>query len=1110
MNTIKHTITIMLSLLMVIGLMTPGTAADKGDDSSDDYEEWQTESDNYSEDEVTVTIVLEGLETAEIRIADSEIWESVADGDSVKAVRSDSIEIKGKEGYWISAAYGETRSEAEESPAATMSETEGADTSVGVDNDGYVYIRAASSQNTASGNAAQGTEDQEGNVSWDKVSNAQAEAGAEKPTSVYVKGQQFYGMATAVSRVLRNGGSTITFRHDTGWIKNETKVKTITAVCISGRSRGLAYVGAVFNYVATIKEVSGNEYKIEVVYYPRKNKPNTWYNGVMASKAQIMARTLWVSQYVHTGYVRVQKSAGPSSTDFLGECPINYTLGGAKYYLYTDSSCTQRAKDTDGVDIVLTTDKSGATNIVEVELGGSSRTFWAKEVFASKGYKHDTTVQSVVVSTDNSESHPAVIRSSEPPSMGMPDFKVYKLDPSGRYGWNKLIGAEYEISYYDVTAKTDIGSAAPKRRWIFSTRKIEGDTPKDGYHAGIDWKTDNVLPGSDAFYLENEKRIIPCGWFTIREVKAPSGLALDDTVTYGKVFQPSNGASAEVVIEGVNNSNIEVVVQDAPQAVKLIIDKKDASTGKNIARENVSDHSSTRLARFASLAGAEYEVYYDDNDLSAPELVGKIITDENGHGELETRTLGDKRFIGDKLALGSYMIREVKAPRGYVRDKFVLSKDTQKVRDDGTIEVKCMYDDNGRAVLKTIKGNYGSGSHMFRTRAETENTGVFNYSVSSPEEPIRTYIRKIDAATSKELPGASLQIISDNEEDRGTIVEQWVSTSQEHLVWALPEGRYILREISAPYGYDIAEDIRFEIKADVIINRIEMKNKPVTLSTSATDALSDTHHGFFSDEEYIRDIILITGLYKGREYTVSGKLVDKATGKAIKDCEGNDAISEKSFTASGDSMEVEMVFKPDTSSFTSETAAVVFEKLYRKTNEEKLVEIAKHEDLNAETQTVYYGGIVKTSAKDKKSDTQTLTSKRKATVIDSVEFSGLSPEETYTVEGEIYDKTDEKLTDITSSMEMKPVTADGTTELAFRFDAREYQGHDLVVYETLKLNGRVISVHADPDNKSQTVHITNGKSPETGENNEILKWICAMAVAGIALTIMVMKRFTYK
>ena len=1111
MKRTKHTFAIILSLLLMTGMMTSGALADEGDAPEGDYEEWQTESDGYTEDTVTINIVLEGVETVEIRVADSETWESAADGDVIEAIRSDSIEIKGIEGYWLSAAYGETREEAEDSPAATLSESEGGDTSVGVDNDGYVYIRASASESEAAGNAAVGTEDQDGNVSWNEVSNAQADAGAGKPTSVYEKGQKFYGKATAASRVVRNGGSTITFRHDTGWIKNETKVKTITAVCISGHSRGLAYVGAVFNYVATIKKVSGNRLKIEVVYYPRKNKPNTWYNGVMAPKAQIMARTLWVSQYEHTGYVRLQKAAVTSSTNFLAECPNNYSLGGAQYYLYTDSSCAERATDTDGNEIVLTTDAQGATNTVEVELGGDSRTFWAREVSASKGYKLDPAVLSVTVTADSTDSDPAVIGSGEPPSMGIPDFKVYKLDPSGRYGWNKLRGAEYMISYYDVTSKGEIASSAPKRSWVFKTRKIEGDSPKDGYHAGFDWKTDAAVEGSDAFYTENGKRVIPCGWFTVREIKAPPGLALDESVTYGRVYQPSNGSSAEVVIEGADNSSgsMEIAVQDAPQAVRLIIDKTDASTGRNTARESESEHSATRLSRFVSLAGAEYEVYYDDNDLSAPELVGKIITDENGHGELETRTMGDERYIGDRLALGSYLIREVRAPQGFVTDRYVLSDDTEQVREDETIEVICGYDDNGNAVTKTIKGSFEDGGHLFRTRAENENTSVFSYTVSSAEEPVRTYIRKTDAATGKEVAGARLQIISDNEEDRGTVVEQWVSTSEEHLVWELPEGRYILREISAPYGYDTAEDISFEIKAGVIVNRVEMKNEPVTLRTTASDALTDTHHGTASSLEYIRDNVIITGLRKGREYTVSGKLVDKDTGEALKDCEGNEVFCEKTFTAGGDSAEVEMIFRPDTSAFTDGSAAVGFERLYRTgDDEEGSIEIAKHEDLNAETQTIHYGGIVKTFAMDKKSRTRTVAVKKKATLIDTVEFSNLSPEETYTIEGELYDKTAGELTGITSEMELKPETSGGTAEMEFTFNSKEYEGHSIVVFETLKLNGRVISEHADADDADQTVDVPAGPGPETGDNKVLLEWIGAMTAAGIILTIMVLRRLT--
>ena len=1109
MKRIKHTLAIFITLCLMLSLLTPLATADEGEDTDSSYEEWQTESDEYSEDTVSIKIKLNGAESVELRIADSDLWESVTDGDSISAVRANSIEVKGMEGYWLSAAYGESEEEAENSPAANISESEGAGTSAGVDNDGYLYIRAATSRSGVAGNAAVDTEDQDGNVTWNEVNNSQADAGAEKPTSVYKVGQKFYGKATAISRVPRDGGSTITFRHDNGWIKNETKVKNITAVCISGHTRGLSYVGAVFNYVATIKKVDGNRIKIQVVYYPRKNKPNTWY-GSMAPKAQIMARTLWVSQYPHTGYVCLKKTPGTSDTDFLNESPNNYTLKGAKYDLYTDSSCTVKAKDTDGNVIVLTTDENGASSAFEVELGGSSKTFWAKESLASAGYKFDPSVHSVTVTTDNTYDDPAVIDSSEPPAMGLPDFKVYKIDPSGRYGWNKLKGAEYKISYYDVTAKEDIASASPKRSWIFVTRKIEGDSPKDGYYAGFDWKEDEPKEGSDAFYLESGRRIIPCGWFTISEVKAPSGLALDNTVIYGRVYQPSNGSSADVAIEGAGtggSGGIEVVVKDAPQAVKLIIDKTDASTGEHTARETEERHSSTRLARYASLEGAEYEVYYDDNDLSAPELVGKIVTDKNGHGELDTRTMGDERFIGDKLAVGDYLIREVRPSPGFVTDGYILSKDTQKVRDEEPIEVTCGYDDNGNAVTKTIKGTYSDGSHLFRTRAESENTNVFSYTVSSAEEPVRTYIKKIDAATGNEIAGAKLQIISDNEEDRGTVVEQWVSSEKEHLVWELPEGIYILREISAPYGYDIAEDIRFEIKAGVIINRLEMKNKPIVISTSASDALTETHHGVISEEEYVRDDVVISGLYKGRTYLVSGRLVDRNTGKTLKDADGNDVFCEKEFTAAGDTAEVEIYFRPDSSEFTKGAVSVGFEKLYRISGDDENAgkEIAKHENLNAEAQTIHFGGIVRTSARDKGSRTQVVTAKRKTKLIDTVEYNNLSPEETYTIEGEIYDKTDGRLTGITSETEFKPDIENGTTEVVFRFDSREYEGHSLVVFETLKLNDREIDKHQDPNDADQTVYVRKSIAPETGDSGFLYAWIALTVGTAAVLILMIFK-----
>ena len=821
------------------------------------------------------------------------------------------------------------------------------------------------------------------------------------------------------------------------------------------------------------------------------------------------------------GYACIHKKNASEANDYLSEAPNNYDLKGARYQLFTDAACSNRAKDVNGYDFELVTDEKGKTGIVAMDPGR----YYAREVAASRGFELEKPSDGGYPGTDvyvtNKKDNPAVITSKEPPATGVPLLKVFKIDPSGRYAWSKLRGAEYRITYFDVTSKEAIDAADPVRSWSFRTRKIEGDSVAGTFYAGFDWTKDEPLEGSDAFYIENGARVIPCGWFTIQEISAPSGLALDDTLHYGRVYQPSNGSAAATDVEGANKKGdieIDVVVKDAPQAVKLVIDKRNASTGENKARESEADHSSTRLGRFSTLAGAEYEVYFDDDDLAAPELIGKIVTDEKGHGELTERTLGDSRFIGDSLPVGSYIIKEVKASPGFVTDNYYLSENTQKIRQDEEIEVICGYDENGDAVRKKISGKYSDGGHCFRTRAETANTGVFNYTVSSDEHPTKTYIKKTDAATGKELEGAALQIISDNDEDRGLIVEQWVSTDKEHLVWELPEGKYILREITAPYGYDIAEDVSFEIKEGVIIHKAEMKNKPVTIQTSASDAVTDTHHGVASDEQYVKDKVKISGLYEDRSYMVRGRLIDKKTGETLKDKDGNEVGCEREFVAAGDKAEVEMVFVVDSRMLEGENAAVGFERLYRTSavhekndndtaaegngTDELPVEIAKHEDADFEGQTIHYGGILRTTALDKKGKSHNVTAGTKTVVRDIVEYRNLSPEETYKIEGELYDKTSGKLTGITSSVEFRPEAADGKVEVVFSFDAGAYRDHTFVVFETLTLNGRLIDEHKDPEDRDQTVFIKPRKSPQTGDNAVLYLYAISLLLSLIAILVM--------
>ncbi len=48
-------------------------------------------------------------------------------------------------------------------------------------------------------------------------------------------------------------------------------------------------------------------------------------------------------------------------------------------------------------------------------------------------------------------------------------------------------------------------------------------------------------------------------------------------------------------------------------------------------------------------------------------------------------------------------------------------------------------------------------------------------------------------------------------DSEGNLIEEWISTTESHVIYALAAGTYILREESAPEGYVVASEITFEV-----------------------------------------------------------------------------------------------------------------------------------------------------------------------------------------------------------------------------------------------------------------------------------------------------------
>ena len=242
-----------------------------------------------------------------------------------------------------------------------------------------------------------------------------------------------------------------------------------------------------------------------------------------------------------------------------------------------------------------------------------------------------------------------------------------------------------------------------------------------------------------------------------------------------------------------------------------------------------------------------------------------------------------------------------------------------------------------------------------------------------------------------------------------------------------------------------------------------------TLGTTAT--VDGQHTAEPTGEITIVDVVEYTGLTPDGTYTISGVLMDKATGEPLL-VDNAEVTAEVEFTPETADGTVELTYTLDAGSLAG-TSIVVFETLYSDG-----VEIAAHADINDENQTVE----ITEPEKPTLGTTATVDGQHtaeptgKITIVDVVEYTGLTPGETYTVSGILMDKaTSEPLlvdgAEITAEVEFTPESADGTVELTYTLDASSLAGTSIVVFETLYSDGVEIAAHADINDEAQTITI---------------------------------------
>ena len=665
--------------------------------------------------------------------------------------------------------------------------------------------------------------------------------------------------------------------------------------------------------------------------------------------------------------------------------------------------------------------------------------------------------------------------------------------------------------YYEHAVSQDVttcGFASRDPAYITINVKVELDgsmkivkTSEDGKVSGVRFRvTGNgvdttVQTGTDGTIIVPN---LKAGSYTVTELDVPD-----------QYVQPK---SQTVTVKA--NETATVSFTNVLKKWKATITKVDAETGA--------------AQGDASLAGAVYGVYHGSD------LIDQYTTNASGQFTTKEYVCGDNWYIQEISPSSGYLLDTTKYPVGAEPDKYTLEHNqipigVKEQAIKGKIQIHKQYEtlegtpkDEAAAEFQVYLKSAGSYDKAKASERDTIITSASGYAVTK-NMPYGTYIvhqtkggagrefvddfEVVISANNQtysyellnELKNGQLKIIKTSDDGKVEGIQFRVTRLADNyskvyttdasgliLTETLPifednEGKtkyqYRVEELDTKetFGYALP-DPQIVTLEEGDIAEVNFHNVPLEIGTMAKfeDGTKDTQS---AQDIVLVDTVRYTGLQVGKEYKLSGVLMNKATAKPFLDFDGNEVTAEATFTPTDADGTVDVTFMFSSLHLKQDTEVVVFETLYRED-----IELATHAQIDDEGQTVKICvpeiGTTATSE-----DGHRVDPLGEVTIFDEVSYTNLKPEKEYTVSGVLMDKATGKAfldadgKEIKAETTFTPTQPTGTVTVEFVFNATVLHGKEVVAFETLYYEGIELATHAEINDEGQTVKI---KNPEIG------------------------------